>query len=210
MDGLKKIIAKNIQELRITSSLTQAELASRLNYSDKAVSKWERGESVPDVQVLKMIAELFEVTVDYLLTDDHADSTDLPKISKKIIRRNRMVITLLATSVVWLIATIAFVIFGLALDSFSKTWLAYVVAVPVSCIVLLVFNSIWGNGKLNYLIISLLLWSTLLTVCLLISMSKIWILFVIGIPAQVMILISAGFIFKKADIKTLHIKNNQD
>lgn len=210
MDGLKKIIAKNIQELRIASSLTQAELASRLNYSDKAVSKWERGESVPDVQVLKMIAELFEVTVDYLLTDDHADSTDLPKISKKIIRRNRMVITLLATSVVWLIATIAFVIFGLALDSFSKTWLAYVVAVPVSCIVLLVFNSIWGNGKLNYLIISLLLWSTLLTVCLLISMSKIWILFVIGIPAQVMILISAGFIFKKADIKTLHIKNNQD
>ena len=197
MDGLKKIIAKNIQELRISSSLTQAELASRLNYSDKAVSKWERGESVPDVQVLKMIAELFEVTVDYLLTDDHADSTDLPKISKKIIRRNRMVITLLATSVVWLIATIAFVIFGLALDSFSKTWLAYVVAVPVSCIVLLVFNSIWGNGKLNYLIISLLLWSTLLTVCLLISMSKIWILFVIGIPAQVMILISAGFIFKK-------------
>lgn len=197
MDGLKKIIAKNIQELRIASSLTQAELASRLNYSDKAVSKWERGESVPDVQVLKMIAELFEVTVDYLLTDDHADSTDLPKISKKIIRRNRMVITLLATSVVWLIATIAFVIFGLALDSFSKTWLAYVVAVPVSCIVLLVFNSIWGNGKLNYLIISLLLWSTLLTVCLLISMSKIWILFVIGIPAQVMILISAGFIFKK-------------
>ena len=210
MDGLKKIIAKNIQELRTASSLTQAELASRLNYSDKAVSKWERGESVPDVQVLKMIAELFEVTVDYLLTDDHADSTDLPKISKKIIRRNRMVITLLATSVVWLIATIAFVIFGLALDSFSKTWLAYVVAVPVSCIVLLVFNSIWGNGKLNYLIISLLLWSTLLTVCLLISMSKIWILFVIGIPAQVMILISAGFIFKKADIKTLHIKNNQD
>lgn len=210
MDGLKKIIAKNIQELRTASSLTQAELASRLNYSDKAVSKWERGESVPDVQVLKMIAELFEVTVDYLLTDDHADSTDLPKISKKIIRRNRMVITLLATSVVWLIATIAFVIFGLALDSFSKTWLAYVVAVPVSCIVLLVFNSIWGNGKLNYLIISVLLWSTLLTVCLLISMSKIWILFVIGIPAQVMILISAGFIFKKADIKTLHIKNNQD
>lgn len=201
MDGLKKIIAKNIQELRIASSLTQAELASRLNYSDKAVSKWERGESVPDVQVLKMIAELFEVTVDYLLTDDHADSTDLPKISKKIIRRNRMVITLLATSVVWLIATIAFVIFGLALDSFSKTWLAYVVAVPVSCIVLLVFNSIWGNGKLNYLIISLLLWSTLLTVCLLISMSKIWILFVIGIPAQVMILISAGFIFKKPNKK---------
>lgn len=177
--------------------MTQAELAERLNYSDKAVSKWERGESVPDVHVLKMIADIFEVTVDYLLTSDHHDSTDLPKVSKRMIRRNRIVITLLAVSVVWLVATIAFVICGLVLDSFEKTWLAYVIAVPVSCIVLLVFNSIWGRGKLNYIIISVLMWSTLLSICLILNIGKIWLISVIGIPAQLMILISAGFTFKK-------------
>ncbi len=71
MQDLKPIIAKNIAELRKAASMTQIELATRLNYSDKAVSKWERGESIPDVGVLKEIADLFEVRVDYLLTEDH-------------------------------------------------------------------------------------------------------------------------------------------
>lgn len=196
MEQLKKIIAKNIQQLRTEASMTQADLATRLNYSDKAVSKWERGESVPDIHILKQIADMFEVTVDYLLSENHDDKTELPKVSKKIIKRNRLVITLLATTVVWLVATIAFVFIGLIMGSFTKVWLAYIVALPVSCIVLLVFNSIWGVGKLNFAIISILLWSTLLTICLLLQIEKIWIIFVIGIPAQIMILMSAGLKFK--------------
>jgi transcriptional regulator with XRE-family HTH domain len=71
MEDYKRIIANNITELRKAVPLTQAELAEKLNYSDKAVSKWERGESIPDVIVLKQIAELFGVTVDYLLEDVH-------------------------------------------------------------------------------------------------------------------------------------------
>ena len=55
MEDIKKIISKNIQTLRKDADLTQSELAERLNYSDKAVSKWERGESVPDIVVLKQI-----------------------------------------------------------------------------------------------------------------------------------------------------------
>ena len=51
-DNLKTIIAKNIVLLRTGERLTQAELAERLNYSDKAVSKWERGESLPDIAVI--------------------------------------------------------------------------------------------------------------------------------------------------------------
>ncbi|MBQ8605309.1 MAG: helix-turn-helix transcriptional regulator [Clostridia bacterium] len=195
LDELKKVIAHNIQTLRQNANLTQAELAERLNYSDKAVSKWERGESVPDVHILKQIADMFEVTVDYLLCESHDDKTDLPKISKRIIKRNRLVISLLATAMVWLVATIAFVVAGLVADSFFMVWLAYIIAIPVSCIVLLVFNSIWGKGKLNFIIISVLLWSTLLTICLCMSIaiSKIWLIFVIGIPAQIMIFLSAGF-----------------
>lgn len=193
MEELKKIIAKNISTLRTEAKMTQADLAQRLNYSDKAVSKWERGESCPDIHILKQIADMFEVTVDFLLSENHDDKTELPKVSKRIIRRNRFVITMLATAMVWLMATIAFVVAGLVTNSFSYVWLSYIIAIPVSCIVLLVFNSIWGKGKLNIVIISVLLWSTLLTLCLCINFEKIWLLFVIGIPAQVMILLTAGF-----------------
>ena len=59
MEDIKPIIAKNITALRQGAKLTQIELAERLNYSDKAVSKWERAESIPDITVLKTIADMF-------------------------------------------------------------------------------------------------------------------------------------------------------
>ena len=61
------IIAKKLTKLRKENNLTHLQLAEKLNYSDKAISKWERAESIPDVLVLKSIADLFGVTVDYLL-----------------------------------------------------------------------------------------------------------------------------------------------
>ena len=69
MEELKTVIAKNISELRRSAMMTQLDLAERLNYSDKAVSKWERAESVPDISVLKAIADIFGVSVDYLLRE---------------------------------------------------------------------------------------------------------------------------------------------
>ena len=73
MEDLKPIIAKNITVLRQNAKMTQFDLAEKLNYSDKAISKWERAEAIPDVSVLKSIADLFGVTVDYLLQDGHTD-----------------------------------------------------------------------------------------------------------------------------------------
>lgn len=61
---LKNIIAQNITDLRKKEKLTQAEFAERLNYTDKAISKWERGESIPSIDVLKQIADMFNVKVD--------------------------------------------------------------------------------------------------------------------------------------------------
>lgn len=192
MEDLKKIIANNIQLLRKEAGLTQLDLAERLNYSDKAISKWERGESVPDVTVLKQIADMFGVTVDYLLCETH----DLPELStatKKMIRKNRVIITLLATVMVWLVATIAFVVMGIIPHDYGKIWITYIIAVPVSCIVLLVFNSIWGRGKLNFVIISGLIWSVLVTIVLMLNIDNIWLIFVIGIPAQAIVLLWSQF-----------------
>ena len=195
MKDIKLIIAKNIIDLRKRDGMTQAELAERLNYSDKAVSKWERGESVPDITILKAIADMFAVKVDYLITAEHTDtSLEAPKMSKRQ-RRNRKLILGMCLMLVWLIATFVFVILQTALPQQPLLWLSFVYAVPVSLIVWLVFNSIWFNTKNNFLIISALVWSSLAVVYLsliVIIRFNVWLLFLIGIPAQIIVILWAG------------------
>ena len=193
MADLKKIVANNIQELRKSSGLTQLQLAEKLNYSDKAVSKWESGASIPDVGVLLSIANLFGVTVDYLLSEDHKIPVKA-MVKETMIVRKHFVITLLSVALVWLIATAAFAILSIFIG-LSHTWLAFVYAVPVSSIVAIVFNSIWGARRLNYGIISILMWSVLASIYLSVLMfasHNIWLIFLIGIPGQVIICLWAG------------------
>ncbi len=206
MEELKGIIAKNIVELRKQNNLTQAELAEKLNYSDKAISKWERGESIPDVAVLKSVADLFSVKVDYLLTLDHADEENLVKRTSSRKVRNRAMITGISILLVWFVATAIFSNASLILGNFDRIWLVFIYAVPASMIVWLVFNSIWFNQKRNFLIISLLMWSTLASVCLtlyfIVGLNP-WLLFAIGAPAQLIIIFWSG-------IKVKKIKGNKD
>ena len=186
MQDLKPIIAKNIAELRRAASLTQIELAERLNYSDKAVSKWERGESVPDIAVLKEIADMFGVRVDYLLTEDHSGAAPEEITPRK--RRNRLIITLLSISLVWLVAMFVFVCTGIAMPG-GALWLVFVYALPVTAIVALVFNSMWGVRRHNFLIITALGWTLLLSVFLTHPAGLMWMVMLLGLPAQLIIVL---------------------
>ncbi len=191
MEDLKNIIAKNIAELRIGRDMTQAELAEKLNYSDKAVSKWERAESLPDITVIKAIADLFEVTVDYLLTLDHTlEKKEIVKVSRRR-KNNRGIITGISVVLVWLLATLVFFILVTATNS-PKSWLCFVYAVPSTMIVWLVFNTIWFNRRRNFFIISLLMWSVLAALFLTLLKFKVWLLFVVGVPGQIIILLWSG------------------
>jgi transcriptional regulator with XRE-family HTH domain len=199
MEDLKKVIAKNIIELRRSMNMTQAELAQKLNYSDKAVSKWERGESIPDVIIIKRIADLFGVPVDYLMVSEHTpkEKLNLMSIIKK---RNHLIIAMLSTALVFLIATFVFVLMGIYFVNITKTlWLVYIYAIPAASIVLLVFNSLWGKPHRNYVIISVLVWSVLASVfltCLAFSAGKnLWLIFLLGIPAQIIIVLWAHLRF---------------
>jgi transcriptional regulator with XRE-family HTH domain len=188
MMDLKSVVAKNIVDLRKSHNWTQTELAQKLNYSDKAVSKWERAESLPDVTVLKQIADLFLVTVDYLLAEEHAKDQAKPPSLIKQIRQNHVIVALLSATLVFLIATIVFVVLGL----FSvqlPIWMAYVYAFPVVWIVLIIFNAIWGKRKWNIVFVTMLLWSILLALYLSFRVENIWLIFIIGIPSQVIILL---------------------
>ncbi len=196
MENLKITVAKNIADLRKAANMTQLDLASRLNYSDKAVSKWERGESLPDVATLKTIAEIFSVTVDYLLQEEHLQETIPVQQYSKHRRRNRGLIAAMSSVLVWLIATFVFVNIDLISKQFHRHWLIFVYAVPATAIVLLVFNSIWGRRKLNFLIISIEVWSLLVAVYLTALPYNLWLIFFIGVPAQIIICLWAGLRLK--------------
>ena len=202
VEDLKPIIAKNIIDLRRAADITQAQLAEKLNYSDKAVSKWERGEAIPSVTTLKEIADLFGVTVDYLISAEHETENQIKREFSERQRRNHLIITLLSTTIVWLIATIIYVSISLSTEfRLSKAWLVFVFAVPISCVIALVFNSIWGKKKRNFLIISLLLWTALISFCLVLFLSLqkayFWLVLAIGVPSQIMILLSSGLKFRR-------------
>ncbi len=202
MDDLKSIIAKNITELRRASDMTQAQLAERLNYSDKAVSKWERGDANPGISTLKEIADLFGVTVDYLINAEHKAEKEIKREFTARQKRNRLIISLLSTMLVWFAATVIYVSISLSTAfGLPRTWLAFVFAVPASCIILLIFNSIWGKAKRNFLLISVFLWSLLVSISLVLyftsSKAYFWLLLAIGIPAQIMIFLSSGLKFRR-------------
>ncbi len=186
MDKLRENIAENIVKLRVSANMTQAQLADKLNYSDKAVSKWERGESVPDIVILKQIADMFSVTVDWVITE-HRDNA-MPKPDESVLRQrryNHLWITLLSAMGVWLLATVVFAL--LAGYGIKHAWLAFLFGVPFTFIDLLVFNAIWGRYRRNFLFISLIIWTMLASIFLLVlavSGSNIWFVFVIGVPLQ--------------------------
>ena len=197
MQDLKEIIAANISALRTARKMTQFQLAELLNYSDKAVSKWERGESIPDVFVLKEIADYFGVSVDYLLTDKHEEFDRERARKDRALSKNRLIITCLAQGLVWLIATYVFIQikFLAPLSAVFPPWLCFIYAVPLGSVVLLVFNSVWGRAKLNYFIISLLVWSLLASfqlTTLLVGGANVALVYVLGIPAQVIIFLWSG------------------
>lgn len=202
MNDLKPIIAKNIIELRVAAGMTQIELAEKLNYTDKAVSKWERGESVPDVSVLLRISQLFDVTLDYLVHEQEKVKPVSELAEEKT--RNRGLITGISIVLVWLVATAIYVSTDIASVPYIYRWLVFVWSVPVSSVVWLIFNSIWFNKRINYIIISVLVWSALASVYLTllvcgIDLFNIWILFILGIPAQVIILLWSGIKRRKAE-----------
>lgn len=191
MQELKSIIATNITQLRRESGMTQVDIAEKLNYSDKAVSKWERGESVPDISVLKEIADIFGVTVDYLLKTDHRiEDEKRARIGKRKFR-NRAIVATMAVVLVWLVAVLVFFILDSA-TSLNRLWLVFIYAVPASFVVWLVFNSIWFNRRWNFLIISLLMWCSLASLFITLIGFDLGKIFFVGIPAQVIVLLWSG------------------
>ncbi len=194
-EKLKLQIGNNIASYRKQRRWTQAKLAELLNYSDKAVSKWERGESMPDVTILVQLAELFEVTVNDLLVDPDAVPEHEAGVMERAVGRaaekafkrkaDKRVILHLSGLLVWLVALLCFVV----LDALNveKGWIAFIYAIPADGVVRLSLRSAWRDFRRNQTIISLILWGSVLSLYLsflIFAGWNIWKLFLLGIPGQ--------------------------
>lgn len=190
MEETKNIVAKNITELRLLNNMTQMELAEKLNYSDKTISKWERAESSPDISVLVEIAAIFGVTLDYLVRSENIDEA-VKENKQKETRYNRRVIVYISESVAWIVAMFAFIITSLVLGKSSFQWLYFVYALPIVLIIKLVFNSIWFNPRHNYFIISALLWSILaaIHITFLYFGINVTLIYLLGVAGQIVIIL---------------------
>jgi len=204
-DELKLQIGANITLLRKRLGMTQAELAGRLSYSDKAVSKWERGESVPDVITLAHIAEEFGVTVNDLVygpealppAPEHAVEEPVEPekqegaaaairgaITDAIndrVRHNRKVIQGLVTILVWIVVLAIYVL----MDSFELpyTWLIFLIGIPANAITLLSMRCAWRMYSWNLALISIIMWGCLVclhVITMIFSSVNIWRIYLMG------------------------------
>lgn len=202
MDELKSTISKNLVELRTKAHLTQLQLAEILNYSDKAVSKWERGEAIPDIRVLLQLSELYGISIDNLVKGTEVAQTVKPK--HRIISK-RTFIAVLSAVLVWFVATGVFAILY-AIPSIAKyAWLAFIVAPLPTGIVLTVFAVLWGNRVTKALSSSLIVWSCAVIVHIYVKIfvpdyHQIFVLYIVAAVFEILIIlwfIYRWFISKK-------------
>lgn len=186
---IKEIIGQNIQKLRLKSKMTQFELAEKLNYSDKTISKWERGESSPEPETMLELSKLFNVKIDYFYYAEH--QTQYVNPSNKI-RVKDLLFTILMSVTFFTVSTAAFLL-GCFIDkgNASTFWIAFVYAVPITSIgVCIYFHRL--NNRLGMIISSsVTMWSILAAIFLQMMLVHVnfWMIFLIGIPFQAALII---------------------
>ena len=190
---IKLIVAHNLAELRKARGLTQSELAEKFNYSDKSISKWEHGDTMPDIEVLKSLCDFYGVTLDYLVTEDATKRSTMVKAERQ--PANKWVITALSVSAVWLVSVVIFfagqILFSEAV--WNRTgWISFIWALPASFIVMLVFNGLWGRSLWRSILAICLTWSSIASIYITLGLFlgegtgwKLWQIFLIGIPLTV-------------------------
>lgn len=189
LSELKLITASNIIRLRTNAGMTQAKLGAALNYSDKTISKWERGDALPDAYVLTQMAEIFGVTVDYILSSH--DGWEAPEEQNTDPERSysAQVLMALIFVAVWTTALTVFVVLWL----FDIIWWRiFVIALPVSILVLLIFACIFKQRKTLPYIIGALVLSVFIVLFFFIPHKAPWQLFLIALPSLVIVFLACN------------------
>ena len=190
MENLNKIIGSNLIFLRKKAGLTQLEFGEKFSYSDKTVSRWEQGDVIPSVEVLKDIADFYGVSVDFILKE-HKSEEDFSSIVKKTPYAANKI--LLIISVCTIIVSVCVTIYVASIYNLGTTnpevnrwWSVFLWAVPVSSlIVAYMTKKIFNSSKMFVICISVFIWTILIAAFFSFLYKGIyWYLFFIGIPVQ--------------------------
>lgn len=185
-EELQNLLPQNLIRFRKANKLTQLELAEKLNYSDKAISKWERGDGYPDIFVLNQLAEIYNISLNDFFVEHKTTPTRIEKI--KISLKNKTVITMLSFTLVWFIACLAFTLLEL-LSPNTLNWLVFLYAIPISTLVVYIFTNVWGNNWLKFLFITIFCWTLILSVYLTFKLDNLWLLFICCGSFQILIIL---------------------
>lgn len=191
---LNKIIAHNLCTLRKKSGLTQLQLAEKINYSDKAVSKWEKGDCLPSIYVLMTVADFYGVTLQEIVSEDNAVE---PKKGKKDVKT---MVSLLSWATVWLVATIVFVVLRY-ISPVERAWLSFIIAIPASFLVCTIFSVVWKWRLPTAIFSSFFVWTSIMAISLILTSSQIWLVYLIGIPLQFIIIFGTVLSYIKHRVK---------
>lgn len=183
----QELLAKNLVYYRKASGLTQLELAEKFNYSDKSISKWERGEGFPDVFVLKSLADFYGINVDDFYSEEHK------KISvKRSQRRKQIYIRLLSIGVAILVTFAAFFFLNILLpkDSVFEPWLVFIYGLLAVSITWLVWEFIYHKRFNRMLATSAVIWTSALSIFftffVVMPINNLWLIFIVAIPLQIL------------------------
>lgn len=185
----QELLAKNLAYYRKASGLTQLELADKFNYSDKSVSKWERGEGFPDIFVLKSLADFYGITVDDFYQSEHK----AVKVSQNK-KRKQTYLKLLSIGINWLVTVLTFFLLNTLLSRFApdapfESWLTFIYGTLTTGIILLVWEFIYHNRFLRMIAASIIIWTAALSIFLtfLVVMNlPLPLLFIVAIPLEVL------------------------
>ena len=206
MEDLKIIVGKNLSSLRKAHKMTQAELAEKFNYSDKAVSKWEQGATLPDLETLKQLCDYYGVSLDYLTKEENIDKPTIDDKREKAIFINHIITSCLLGLIIWMIATLIFAYPLIFKENQSPYWLVFVWALCATALMTVVLNFIFfkKNRIVSFIAWTVFAWSAIAAVFLHFMVfnsqgKNMWPIFLIGIPLQMIFIL--WFIIRKKVIK---------
>ena len=189
LSELKLVSASNIIKYRTAKGMTQAELGAALNYSDKSVSKWERGESIPDAFVLKQMAELFGVTVDALLTSD--DKWQPPK-SDEVEEVTYRVGVIIAIAIVGVFTVALAVFIALWFITGKPVWKVFLPGASVAALVHMVLYIVFRRGRGMQFILALFIASLFVNAFFFLPLKTPWQVFLLLVPAEMLVFLGCN------------------
>lgn len=198
MKNLREIVSENLVYLRKRDNLTQAELGKRINYSDKAISRWENGEVLPDIETLDTLAKIFDIPLSELLTERDEETENARTTKTEVLSQIFLVLE------IWTIICAVYSYFNVAYG--KNFWGIFLIGVPTSAIILFLYNR-KKNKVANFVYGTVFIWSLLTCVFLYLLPVITWYLFIIGVPLQGILIIKYLFDFKQKSI--LKIKSRK-